>query len=500
MSSIYPSSGGTMARSCRNCGTPLAFNESQCLQCGASNLPSQGLQFTAFQAGGQGQGNMQSGHLQAIQPSQEPQFQQSGEGTWPRIVETPVAWNQADNSPPQNNLWSGQVPSSEPGSSRPLQRNLFAPQIDFSDQTQASGPGPSRPLQGGLFAPSADFGGQGQMAGPAPSRPLQTDAFGGQAGFGGQGQMAGPGPANGFVPSPGQFSQNSFFNAPTQSSFRTPSQALQPQVPYGQNNSPQGWYGGPNQDDDEESEKKRPRIGFILLIILMLLVVVGGSFGAFLVLRRHNTPVVATSTPTIIVTPAGKTQFQDDFQNNDAGWDLSQPSGAKVTLAQGQLVLESDDNKIFQEQLPSKTFADFRIDVNAELVQGDPANGYGIYIRGATNQDGTLGQYYSFEVYGDGTFAIYKGIQNPDGTSQRTDIKKDAPASAINSKGRVNHLAVIANGVQMTFIVNGVTIYTFSDNSYKSGAVALFVSNVSGVAKGAQATFKQLAIFDPTEK
>ena len=47
----------------------------------------------------------------------------------------------------------------------------------------------------------------------------------------------------------------------------------------------------------------------------------------------------------------------------------------------------------------------------------------------------------------------------------------------------------------MTFQINGVTVYTFSDNSYKSGSVALFVSNVSGVKAGAQATFQNLAIF-----
>jgi hypothetical protein len=50
----------------------------------------------------------------------------------------------------------------------------------------------------------------------------------------------------------------------------------------------------------------------------------------------------------------------------------------------------------------------------------------------------------------------------------------------------------------MKFMVNQQTLYTYVDNNYKSGAVALFVSNLPTLAAGAQATFSHLAIFPAT--
>jgi len=41
-------------------------------------------------------------------------------------------------------------------------------------------------------------------------------------------------------------------------------------------------------------------------------------------------------------------------------------------------------------------------------------------------------------------------------------------------------------------------LYTYVDNNYKSGSVALFVSNLLTLPAGAQATFSQLAIFPAT--
>jgi hypothetical protein len=67
--------------------------------------------------------------------------------------------------------------------------------------------------------------------------------------------------------------------------------------------------------------------------------------------------------------------------------------------------------------------------------------------------------------------------------------------SAILFAGQTNHLTVIAKGSQMSFLVNGVQVYTFSNDSYKSGSIALFVSNVQNVAAGAEATFTNLAVF-----
>jgi len=59
----------------------------------------------------------------------------------------------------------------------------------------------------------------------------------------------------------------------------------------------------------------------------------------------------------------------------------------------------------------------------------------------------------------------------------------------------MNHITIVANGSVMTLIVNGQTVYTYTDDNYKGGSIALFVSNLPKLAPGAQATFKNLAVY-----
>lgn len=256
------------------------------------------------------------------------------------------------------------------------------------------------------------------------------------------------------------------------------------------------------KDDDEDDERKnRPSAGVVVIIVILLLVLIGGGgYGGYYFWHHRNDGATGnnnTNGPTI-VTPGVTPLFSDSFKNNSNNWDTNPPPGAKVTLAgDGKLILESDNNALFPEMVPGgKVFTDLRIDVDAGLTSGDPNNGYGIYIRASSNQNSLLSLYYRFEVYGDGSFVIYKGFVDGNGQQQSTSLRQSPPSDALNHVGaKLNHLTVIAKGQTLTFIANGTTVANFSDVSYKSGTVALFVSNVQKVAPGAQATFANLAIF-----
>ena len=181
--------------------------------------------------------------------------------------------------------------------------------------------------------------------------------------------------------------------------------------------------------------------------------------------------------------------------NNDNLWDLtSNPGKFSVKVGNGSLVLEDDENKLLWEVIPGKSFADFRLDVNATLTKGDPTNGYGVLIR-AANQGSTLGLYYRFELYGDGTYAIFKGYLDTSGTTQSSNVHGYIANAAIAKAGQVNHITIIAKGPAMTLMVNGQSVYTYADDNYKSGSIALFVSNLPGLHPIAQATFTKLAVF-----
>jgi hypothetical protein len=177
------------------------------------------------------------------------------------------------------------------------------------------------------------------------------------------------------------------------------------------------------------------------------------------------------------------------------GWDLTSYQGKfSVKVGGGSLVLEDDQNKLLWEIVPGKIFTDFRLDVDATLTKGDPNNGYGVLIR-ASNQGTDLGTYYRFELYGDGTYAIFKGYLDATGTTQSTNVHGYMVHPAIAKVGQVNHITIVAKGPAMTLLVNGQAVYTYTDDNYKGGSVALFVSNLPKLTPGAQATFTHLAIF-----
>ncbi len=330
--------------------------------------------------------------------------------------------------------------------------------------------------------------------GPAP----QTFYGGGQ--YGGQ-PPAPPGPntfLGGNLASPPQ--QPVYFGNP----YGTPQQPLYstlappPMAGFQQSNL-HGYQNGyqPVGLHQPPARKRGPKIGLIVGIVIMLVILVGGGVGYFYV--KSHTDKAMTNVPTASSpTPTTPPLFSDSFQNNNNGWDLTSISGKySVKVGGGSMVLEDDDNKLLWELVPgTKVYSNFKLVVDATLSRGDQSNGYGVYIRGASNQNSELATYYRFELYGDGTYAVFKGVVDASGNSQGNKLVDYTTDPAIQKQGSVNHIAIIANGPGMTFILNGQTLKVVTDTSYTGGSVALFVSNLPApTPPDAQATFNNLAIY-----
>jgi 3-keto-disaccharide hydrolase len=226
----------------------------------------------------------------------------------------------------------------------------------------------------------------------------------------------------------------------------------------------------------------------IVLFAFLLFHAAGISFSTFF---PHATATVPYPVPK------ENPLFSDSFFNDDYGWNLqSSPGNYAVTLGHDTLTLEIEQHKLLWELLPGeRSYSDFTLTVNAMLSRGDQNNGYGVYIRGTANQASDLATYYRFELYGDGSYAIFKGTLDPGGHSTSTTIVDYTLSSVIQPHGKLNHLMVIARGAALSFIVNGQLLKTISDHSYASGSVALFVSNLSQAKPGAQVQFSQFAIY-----
>ncbi len=244
--------------------------------------------------------------------------------------------------------------------------------------------------------------------------------------------------------------------------------------------------------------RKQIKATFIYFISVFLVIVLF----AYLVLHSAGISLstfFSTATPSVVTypVPKGPPLFSDSFLSDAYGWNLqSSPGNYTVTLGNGALTLEINQHKLLWELLPGeRSYSNFILTVNAVLSRGDQNDGLGVYIRGASNQASDLATYYRFELYGDGSYAIFKGTLDTSGHSTSTKIVDYTLSPAIQKQGKLNHIMIIAKGAAMSFIVNDQLLKTISDYSYVSGSVALFVSNLPQAKLGAQAQFSQFAIY-----
>ncbi len=246
-----------------------------------------------------------------------------------------------------------------------------------------------------------------------------------------------------------------------------------------------------------EKQKRRTLIYFICLFLFFILAATYFVRSAGISLSALFPKGPASPTPVAYPLPKGTPLFSDSFSTDANGWNLqSSPGNYAVSLSSGTLTMEIDKNQLLWELLPGeRTYGDFTLTVNAVLDRGDQNNGYGIYIRGAANATSDLATYYRFELYGDGSYAIFKGATDANGTSTTTKIVDYTLNAAIKKQGGTNQIMIIAKGAALSFIVNGQLLKTITDHSYTSGSVALFISNLPQAKPGIQVQFSRFAIY-----
>ncbi len=489
MSSNYPPFGNAPARPCQRCGNALPPNEARCANCGWMNTSSQPNNVVAQPSSGAAWGG----------PAPQPLFgsgQQEGQlwGQPPSVQ--PVQNNPFTNSAvSQQSFSSPNQPYSHPNSmyrSPEQQSPTTNPYLGAggpSTGTNGFGSSPSQPPLYAQQSPSPTTGTFQNNAtnGFASSQPLQKGFL--------------PNNALGFSAS-GFGQQPQLPQQPTTGNFTTPSNMNSFQAAgFTQSAPPNGL---PQQKPVLPPERKRgPKVGVIIAIIVLLVLVIGGGIGGYYFVK-HNAAATVQVTPTVAPTPTptGNALFSDTFANNNKGWDLTTKTGEfSVKVGGGSMALEDDNNKLLWELVPGgKTFSDFYMTVDATLSKGTQSNGYGIYIRGSSAQTIDIATYYRFEIYGDGTFAIFKGTVDANGVSNSSFLVNYTNNLIIQKQGHVNHIALNAKGSTLTFYVNGQVVKIVTDNTYNTGSVALFVSNLPHTTPGAQATFANLSIYPPQTK
>ena len=94
--------------------------------------------------------------------------------------------------------------------------------------------------------------------------------------------------------------------------------------------------------------------------------------------------------------------YQDDLDGDTGNWILESDLDANARFAEGQLQLEiTSPNLIAWAELEDRQFGDFVLEVDATQLSGPDDNSYGIIFR-VKNPSA----YYSFDISGDGYYAV----------------------------------------------------------------------------------------------
>ena len=247
--------------------------------------------------------------------------------------------------------------------------------------------------------------------------------------------------------------------------------------------------------------KKQSRLILACLAVLIL-ILVGGSLSWFLLsgihsparASRSNVPVTATSSPTWMpteVTPPVAATFYDTFVNNKHGWSLSGTGGDLRILTNNQLILANmnPDTPLIESVPAGTTLDDYVVSVDFTLHLGDAHDSVGLYVRG----DSHLDHDYRIEITGNKTIDVAKEWLDTHQTPQSTLLMPLRTTHLLNPPGKSNTLTVFLIDQTITVLVNNVALTMFTDSSYTSGQVALFVHHAQS-PRGAIYSFSRVEI------
>jgi hypothetical protein len=121
-------------------------------------------------------------------------------------------------------------------------------------------------------------------------------------------------------------------------------------------------------------------------------------------------------------------------------------------------------------------FDNFQIDVDARKIAGPDNGGYGLVFRVQSAVAGAATyERYNFVVRADGSYSL--NLISTEGRG--TPIAPRGTSSAIVQGNAANHLTVICRGSQITLIVNGQMLGTFTGPLTAPGTVGVYVGDLS---------------------
>lgn len=205
--------------------------------------------------------------------------------------------------------------------------------------------------------------------------------------------------------------------------------------------------------------------------VLAVLVVVGMALGtAKAAVSQNHSHVTGGLTPRAylpLIQASCDGYFFDNFSDPNSGWPVgpvvlnSQQLGS-TGYVNGEYLIDSDPagaGYLFRPLAPAPGYENYQVE--AEVRFDVPtADGLVGLIFGAIIENSDVPRYYLFEI--EPEEQEFRLIRREDATS--IPIVDYTPAAAIHQGTAVNHLSVLRSGAEITLVVNGTTLGTWSDS------------------------------------
>jgi hypothetical protein len=172
-----------------------------------------------------------------------------------------------------------------------------------------------------------------------------------------------------------------------------------------------------------------------------------------------------TATPTLSLVE-GMLLYEEDFSFPGEEWDIKDVADAEYRLDGDAYSIEVRSQSWMAWNTIGQEFADFVLDFDAVLVDGDPYNAYGCLVRYQDKDN-----HYELDINGNGSYSFGKDIDD-----EWALIREWTSSAAINPPGNANHVRLVVYGNTFTFYVNDQFVDEFTDDTFLSGEIAMVVS------------------------
>lgn len=194
--------------------------------------------------------------------------------------------------------------------------------------------------------------------------------------------------------------------------------------------------------------------------------------------RRGEVMIGSLVEESAEIPTGGSILYQDDFTDQNSGWDVGGGDSADRRYAGGRYEIEVITDNFYAWSNPGRTFGDVVITTTAQAVNSTGEGDYGLLCR---YQD--TDNFYALEISEDGYYSIWKA-ENGEFIAlvdweYSSSIPQDGSPVTITAACVADSLTLAANGVQLAQVF---------DSSFASGDIGLIAGtwDLGGLVMGYQ--------------